>query len=435
MSTLEISGWGRHPRMAANVQVARTVEEARRIVRESAPAPLLPRGNGRSYGDSSLAAQVLDLRGLDHFLAFDAATGVLRCGAGVTLNDILETFVPRGWFVPSTPGTRFITMGGAIASDVHGKSHHLEGCFSRHVRHFTLLLGNGDLLRCSPDENAELFHATCGGMGLTGLVLEAEVQLIRINSSHLDETTTKTRSLAEALVALRESERAPYSVAWVDCLTNGPQRGRSLVMHGAFRDDSRLDWPRAGGPSVPIDAPAWVLNRHAMRAFNTLYYHRVQARQSQRVVHAAPFFYPLDAIGNWNRLYGKSGFTQYQFVLPFGAEAVLDRIHARIVDSGRGSFLAVLKTLGAANDNPLSFPLAGFTLAVDFKWEDALLPWLDELDAEVRDHGGRVYLTKDVRLSREHFRAMYPRWEAFANIRMRYHGGRFQSLQSSRLGL
>lgn len=434
-STTDITGWGRYPRVSAEIMLPRTAGEARQMMQDSSPSPLLPRGQGRSYGDSALAAKVMDLRLMNHFIAFDGHRGILRCAAGVTLDDILRTFVPQGWFVPSTPGTRFISVGGAIASDVHGKSHHLEGCFSRHVREIRLLLGNGDILQCSPSAHPDLFRATCGGMGLTGLILEAEIQLVRIHSSRLDETTRKTRSLAEAMARLRESENAPYSVAWVDCLTRGAERGRSLVMHAAFRDDGRFDWPPPGGLSVPVEAPDWLLNRHAMRAFNQLYYHRVRARESRRTVHAAPFFYPLDALLHWNRLYGRSGFTQYQFVLPFGAEAALDRLHARIVESGRGSFLAVLKTLGAANGNFLSFPIAGFTLAVDFKWEAGLADWLGELDAEVRGEGGRVYLTKDTRLGRDSFRAMYPQWNAFAEIRMRYHGGRFQSLQSTRLGL
>lgn len=431
----QLYGWGRYPRL--ETQLAQPLSATQCGATLQASAPLIAHGLGRSYGDSALAPQVLCTRYLNHFQAFDAATGLLTCAAGVSLESILHSFVPRGWFVPVTPGTRFVTVGGAIASDVHGKNHHGEGTFCAHVRHLELLLGNGERVRVSPAEHPDLFHATCAGMGLTGIILSASVQLKRIRSSDILETTLKAPNLEAVLEAFEAHAGATYSVAWIDCLARRASLGRSLLMLGEHAPDGALAvQPRQPRP-VPFDLPAALLNRATVQVFNTLYYARAQRRQSTRRIPFEPFFYPLDALAQWNRLYGKHGFVQYQFVLPKAAGvAGLREVLERIARSGRGSFLAVLKVFGAANANLLSFPVGGYTLALDFKAEPAVFELLDTLDRIVLHHGGRLYLAKDARMSEATFKASYPRWAEFEATRARWHAhGHFASLQSHRLGL
>lgn len=432
---MELYGWGRYPRLDA--QVALPLSATQCAVALQGAAPLIARGLGRSYGDSALAPQVLSTRHLDHFQAFDAASGLLACAAGVSLDDILHTFVSRGWFLPVTPGTRFVTVGGAIASDVHGKNHHGVGTFSAHVRRMEILLGNGERVTVSPTENSDLFHATCGGMGLTGVILSATVQLKPIRASDIIETTIKAPNLDAVLEAFDAHAASTYSVAWIDCLARGASLGRSLLMLGEHATDGLLTVQPPRALPVPIDMPAGLLNRVSVQAFNTLYYGRVRRAQSTRRIPFEPFFYPLDALSGWNRLYGKAGFVQYQFVLPKAAGvAGLREVLELIAQSGRGSFLAVLKVFGAANANHLSFPIEGYTLALDFKAEPAVFELLDALDCVVLHHGGRLYLTKDARMSEATFKASYPRWSEFEQVRARWHAhGKFASAQSRRLGL
>lgn len=432
---MNLHGWGRFPRLDAQLALPLSVGQCAATLRAS--APLIARGLGRSYGDSALAPQVLCTRYLDHFRTFDAATGLLTCAGGVSLDSILRNFVRRGWFLPVTPGTRFVTVGGAIASDVHGKNHHRDGTFCAHVRQIELLLGNGERITASPTERPDLFHATCGGIGLTGIILSASVQLKRILSSDILETTIKAPSLDAALEAFEAHAASTYSVAWIDCLARGASLGRSLLMLGEHAPDGALALQTRPSKPVPFDMPAALLNRTTVQAFNTLYYGRVRRTQSTRRIPFEPFFYPLDALAHWNRIYGKPGFVQYQFVLPKGAGAAgLHEVLERIAQSGRGSFLAVLKVFGAANNNLLSFPTEGYTLALDFKAEPAVFELLDTLDRIVLQHGGRLYLAKDARMSEATFKASYPRWQEFEATRARWYAhGHFASLQSRRLGL
>ncbi|HHT00626.1 MAG TPA: FAD-binding oxidoreductase, partial [Thiomicrospira sp.] len=311
------------------------------------------RGLGRSYGDSSLAEHSINLSKLDHFISFNENTGDLTCSAGVSFAEILRVFVPKGWFLPVTPGTQFVTVGGAIASDVHGKNHHLDGAFSEHVSAIRLCLGNGEVIDCSATINQTLFLATCGGMGLTGVILQATFKLIPIESSYIDETTYKTANLEETLEKFEQHDASTYSVAWIDCLATGKDLGRSLLMigeHSTPKEDTAenpLHIPPHSKLNMPLDLPSFTLNSVSVKAFNTLYYGKVRKLESQRNVHYAPFFYPLDSIQNWNRMYGKNGFVQYQFVIPKSAGMIgLTKILTEIVQSKRGSFLAVLKVFG-----------------------------------------------------------------------------------------
>jgi len=440
---LKISGWGRYPVIESEILFANQPGLVNSLVHSSNDSNLIARGLGRSYGDSSLAPHTLNTTKLDQFLSFDENTGILSCLAGVSFAEILKVFVPKGWFLPITPGTQFVTVGGAIASDVHGKNHHIDGSFSEHVCQLSLCLANGETINCSATENRELFLATCGGMGLTGIITQASFKLIKIDSAYIDETTYKTVNLEETLALFEEHQQTTYSVAWIDCLATGKNLGRSLLILGehAKQNNSNPDAPfNPAKPSklnMPIDLPSFTLNSLSIKAFNALYYGKVRQKKSQRQTHYAPYFYPLDSIQSWNRMYGKKGFVQYQFVIPKSAGLVgLTKILNEIALSKRGSFLAVLKVFGKGNENYLSFPEEGYTLALDFKMDSTLLSFLKRLDAIVLKYGGKLYLTKDSRMSESTFKQSYPQWQPFQNIRHQYDAHtKFNSLQSYRLGL
>ena len=398
---------------------------------------LIPYGNGRSYGDSALGDVMLDMRDHNRFISYDEKEGLLEVESGVLLSEIIEAFVPRGWFLKVTPGTKLITVGGAIASDIHGKNHHQEGCFSECVKSFKIMVANGEIKEVSKKKNQELFLATCGGMGLTGVILSAKIYLKKINSKYIDQITIKTKNLKETFEAFEKYQNFPYSVAWIDCLAKGENQGRSLLMVGDFSDDGDLSYKNKKGPTIPFNFPSFALNNLSVKAFNALYYGKAKSGESRQKVGIDTFFYPLDAISHWNRIYGKNGFTQYQFILPKEASFEgLGKILTKIADSGKGSFLAVLKLYGKENENYLSFPVEGYSLALDFKIEPSLFVLLDSLDEIVNEYGGRIYLTKDVRVSKEVFEKGYPKIDEFRKFREKEGMDRvFNSLQSRRLGL
>jgi FAD/FMN-containing dehydrogenase len=435
MPTEAIQGWGRHPRIHAEVAHPTTSQSARAAL-ASRPS-LIARGLGRSYGDSSLAPQAMQSDRMNLFLSFDPASGVLTAQAGVSLDQILTQFVPRGWFLPVTPGTRFVTLGGAVASDVHGKSHHVTGCFSDCVISFVLLLADGQAWNCSRDENPELFRATCGGMGLTGVILAVTLKLKPIQSAYFDQVTYKCPSLDAVLERFDETAQSTYSVAWIDCVATGKSLGRSVLNVGEHATEGGLAPHHAPRIPVPLVPPFPLVNPLTIRAFNALVYAKELSAVKRNRVHYAPFLYPLDVAQDWNRIYGKDGFTQYQLAIPTAAGPKgLRQILERIAASGMGSSLAVLKVFGPANANPLSFPIAGYTLALDFKIQPGLFELLDGLDERVLDLGGRLYLTKDARMSEATFKKSYPRWPEFQALRAKVGAiGRFASLQSKRLGL
>jgi len=432
---MQISGWGRYPKIDAEVILPRDLSQACALVKSD--GLLIPRGLGRAYGDSSLANRVLETTNLQFFHSFDSVSGVLSCDAGVSLFEILKVFVPKGWFIPVSPGTRFVTVGGAIASDVHGKNHHLDGTFGQHVISLQLLLGNGEIVRVSPTENTALFHATCGGMGLTGTILSASFRLIPIKSSEIIETTIKAANLDAVLDGFAQFGASTYTVAWIDCLAQGDNLGRSLLMVGEHAEDGPLTVADKNPLTMPVDAPSSLLNPFSIKAFNALYYAKAQYGVSTRRRSFESYFYPLDQILQWNKLYGKAGFMQYQFVIPTSAgREGLRQILKTIAASGQGSFLAVLKTFGKQNANYLSFPIEGYTLALDFKVTESIFALMDQLDQLVLQYGGRLYLTKDARMSEATFKASYPNWREFEAVRERYHAiGKFASLQSKRIGL
>lgn len=376
-------------------------------------------GNGRSYGDSCLNEHgtLLHTRGLDRFLAFDAQTGILECEAGVLLSEIIAMVLPRGWFLAVTPGTRLVTVGGAVANDVHGKNHHRSGSFGRHLLGFELLRSDTGLLRCSAAENAELFAATIGGLGLTGLVLTVRLQLRRMSGPCISGESIKFGGLQEFFSLSAESDADwEYTVAWVDCLAKKAGRGRGLFMRGNHSEARVSATASTGCLSLPFDPPFSLVNHATLTAFNTLYYSRQRRRSLARNWHYLPFFYPLDGIKNWNRIYGPRGFYQYQCVVPMAvAETAIAEMLQRIAAAGTGSFLAVLKVFGKLpSPGLMSFPREGATLALDFPNDgDLTLKLLSELDTITLEAGGAVYPAKDARMSAQMFAASFPALERF----------------------
>ena len=422
--TLGLKAWGRvhtGPHYLAAPQFADQVAGLMRASRDFGLSTL-PVGLSRSYGDSGLNLQqaAIDMSRLDRVLAFDPATGVLRAEAGLSLSEVIRRFAPRGWFLPTTPGTRFVTLGGAVGNDVHGKNHHRAGTFGASVRRLGLLRSDEGLVETTPDLNPELFAATIGGLGLTGIILWVELQLVPIQSCRIDQETIAFAGCDEFLALARESEAGfEHTVAWVDCASGAGGKTRGVFSRGNWRTDG--DFTIHGDRQrirLPVDLPGFALNPLTLKAFNEFYYRLQLSKPRQAIDHYTAAFYPLDAIGGWNRLYGPRGFYQFQCVTPFeaGAEPVAELLRA-IAASGEGSFLAVLKTFG---DKPspglMSFPRPGLTLALDFSNRgEATLELLSRLDDIVAAAGGRLYPAKDGRMPPAMFRLGYPNLPQFAS--------------------
>ena len=438
----KIANWGNYPVMET--------EEKTFIFEEQLSAALvnsnhiIARGNGRCYGDASLAKHTISTLKFDKILSFDTETGVFECQSGLTLDKILEVIVPKGWFLPVTPGTKFITVGGAIASDVHGKNHHVDGCFSQHVIDMDVVLSNGESVTCSAAVNPDLFWATCGGMGLTGIITRARFDLKKIESCYIKQKQIKANNLEEVIELFEKYRNYAYSVAWIDCLQKGEHFGRSILMLGEHAklddlDDNKkkdpLKLPSKTKITFPFSLPSFVLNQFTVKAFNFIFYGKNLKREINNIVSYEPFFYPLDAILHWNRGYGKPGFVQYQFVLPLESKQGLIEILNKISDKGLGSFLAVLKIFGK-QDDLISFPREGYTLALDFPVRKGLFEFLDELDKVVLNYGGRIYLSKDARMKSEIFWNGYSNAHKFLDIVRKYNPNfKFNSIQAERLSI
>jgi FAD/FMN-containing dehydrogenase len=415
--------WGRYPKVEhANVIPVNWRHNPLPLLNHS--GKVLPYGLGRSYGDCCLneGGVLLDTAGLTRYISFDEEQGILRCEAGVSLNDILELAVPRGWFLSVTPGTQFVTVGGAIANDVHGKNHHQAGTFGRYVPKFELLRSNGDRITCSPTQNMDLYHATIGGLGLTGLILWADIQLRRIAGPYIEMENVRFRNLNEFFELSAASDQAyEYIVSWVDCTAQGRNLGRGFLMRGNHHNGGTAHARTKGEQrrlSFPLEAPAFMLNRLTVRAFNVLYFRKQLRKYRKKVVHYKSFFYPLDAIKNWNRMYGRRGFFQYQCVVPYGnGQDTICEILKRIAASGNASFLAVLKTFGnLPSPGMLSFPRAGVTLALDFPNNgEKTLALLNDLDIIVRESKGALYPAKDARMLPETYATSFPNWQNFSS--------------------
>ena len=427
----KISGWGNYPIITGQI-LTPTKEQIPAIVAQT----MIPHGLGRSYGDSALGQTVISTKKLNRFIEFDHQKGILNCDAGISLDEILQLIVPKGWFLSVTPGTKFVTVAGAIAADAHGKNHHCDGCFSEYIIDFKIIIDDR-ILTCSKTQNSDLFHATCGGIGLTGIIIEARLKLKPIKSSYIQQTTIKAKNLESLLDLFELYKNYTYSVAWIDCLVTGKDLGRSLLMLGEHADNGELTTHSESKLSIPCNLPAIMLNQYSVQTFNSLYYHRIRTTELNETIHYQPFFYPLDSINHWNRLYGKNGFVQYQFVIPKTAGlAGLSEILNTIAQSKQGSFLSVLKVFGKNNHNLLSFPTEGYTLALDFKLNNKLFPLLEQLDQIVQSYHGRLYLVKDARMSEQMFKMGYPKWLEFQDIRSKYGAiEHYGSTQSQRIGL
>lgn len=431
----KVFNWGMFPKIEAEVYESSSYPKIVTLIKEI--PVVISRGNGRCYGDSALQKNIFSTNKLNKFLAFDDESGILTCESGVLLNEILEVIVPKGFFLPVTPGTKYITLGGAIASNIHGKNHHKEGAISLYIESFELLNESCEIIHCSKNQHSELFSKTIGGMGLTGIILSATLLLKPIETSYIAQKSIKAKNIHEVIDFFEVYKNYTYSVAWIDCLAKGKNLGRSILMLGEHAKPKELQAKQTQQKffvhgnkqiNIPFLFPSFVLNRFSIQIFNFLFYNKQISKEINNIVHYNPYFYPLDALNNWNRIYGKKGFTQYQFVIPFenGKEGLM-KILTKISASGCGSFLAVLKTFGEADaiSSPLSFPMSGYTLALDFKINKKVLNLLNDLDKIVMEYGGRLYLSKDVRMTKETYAKTYK--NQFS------HSEKFNSLQSERL--
>lgn len=422
----QLLSWGRYPHHPQTQQPIYWPEDVTRALNRAAidgQGTTLAFGCGRSYGDSCLAASshVLAMQNMDRVITADWDKGVIFAQAGMTLAELIRIALPRGWFLPVSPGTKFVTLGGAVANDVHGKNHHVNGTFGRHVMQLVMQRSGEGVIQCSPFQMADLFAATVGGLGLTGIILGVEIQLRPINSSQIDQRSYRFGGLDEFfdLSKLHDASNE-YAVAWVDCLASGKQSGRGHYIVGNHAHSGPLEVAKAGGLSMPFDPPISLINSASLRIFNTLYYHRQQRKEINNTVGYDSFFYPLDRLQHWNRIYGRAGFQQYQCVVPDnnGREVIGD-IMQQIAKSGTGSFLAVLKQCGPLTSPGLmSFPMQGVSLALDFPQRDQVNDRLfKKLDALVHEAEGRLYPAKDAHMSSTYFKQAYPQWERVEALR------------------
>ncbi len=447
--TEKLTGWGLTEPSTAQVARPRSAEEMARLVKDVPAAGLIARGLGRSYNNAAQngGGLVLSTAEMNHILSFDPDTGVAVCEPGVSLEQLMVTLLPRGWFVPVTPGTRQVSVGGAIAADVHGKNHHVAGSFARHVLSFDLLTADGDVRTVTPGGEPELFWATAGGMGLTGIILRASIQMKSVETSRVIVDTVRTASIDDTMAYLSSTDKDyDYTVAWTDCLATRGSLGRSVITSGDFATMSEvryrdrehpLEFAPSALASAPKVFPSGLINAWSVRALNEAYYRRAPRRRTGEVQTIGKFFHPLDGIRNWNRVYGPAGFRQYQFVVPFSSSEVVRLALERISALRAPSFVTVLKRFGEGDAGLLSVPMAGWTLALDFP---ARTPWLaqllGELDNMVLEAGGRLYLAKDSRIPAELMPRMYPRYEEFRALRARIDpAGVFSSDLARRLAL
>jgi len=431
---MKIHGWGHYSVVDAQILKPAKVNDLNELIKVN--KNIIARGLGRSYGDSANSNIVLDTTSLNRVVKFDSESGIILCESGVSIKEINELTIPQGWFIPVTSGSSYVTLGGAIASDIHGKNHHLDGAFSDHILSANLMLGDGEILTMSNSINSDLFQATCGGMGLTGIIISASIKLKPISSNLIKQTTIKNNSLEELFNQFEINFSSPYSVAWIDC-SNKSKSINSLLFLGEHLKKGELITSKKKPKYIPVKFCSMFLNKHLIKIFNNAYYFKNLKKIQTTQVPLENYFYPLDSLMNWNFLYGKKGFIQYQFVIPkMNGVQILKKILDKINEHKQTPYLAVLKILGPQNKNHLSFPMEGYTLALDFKFDHGLLNLISNLDKIIAHSGGRIYLTKDAVMSKEIFRECYPKWEKFEQIRRKYKAiGKFMSHQSLRLGL
>lgn len=426
-----VANWGLYPAIKANVVSPTTLLEFQEAILSN--KDIIARGNGRCYGDASLQNTIISTSKWNKFIAFDRENGIIEVESGVRLDEVLEVSVPAGFFISVTPGTKFITVGGAISSDVHGKNHHVDGCFSDHVIHFDLMIEDGSIIRCSRNENENLFWSTIGGMGLTGVILSAKFILKKIETSYIRNEAIQAKNLDEIFELFESSESWTYNVAWLDCLQKGNSLGKSIMLRGEHATINELPDKLKNNPlkikkklnlNIPFFFPSFVLNSLSIKIFNWIFFNKQGKKHLKNYVDYETFFYPLDAVHNWNRIYGKNGFIQYQFVIPKekGKEG-MRKILETIAKSGNGSFLVVLKLFGDNNPQAYnSFPMKGYTLALDFKVNSGLEKLVKDLDKIVMEYGGHIYRTKDAMSN-----------PALTNYLKNVDSDKFESMQNERI--
>ena len=428
----KITSWSRFLTLNSRVFLPETAGELTEQVRSI--KTWIPYGNGRAYNCSPLSNKVISSERLNRFVKFDEERGELSVEAGVSIGEILQFSVPRGWFLPVVPGTKYVTAGGAVAADIHGKNHHHVGSISNWVKEIKLLLPTGEEITCSHRENTDLFRATCGGMGLTGFIREVTFKLVKINGSLVEVDLIKGSCLEESLELFKEYASYPFVVSWLDCISRGKSSGRSLLMAGKFVE-SELFYKEPGKFNIKFNVP--IVSKWTIKAFNTAYYHRFSGKKKRTLQSIDSFFFPLDAILNWNRLYGKKGPLQYQFVVPENEGRTVIRETLKLIrEIDEFPFLVVLKLLGEGNSNMLSFPERGYTLAMDFRFNPKTVELFYKIDEIVHHHGGRIYLAKNPFISKGYLEKGYPHLEEFYHIREKFGlKGRVESILSRRIGI
>ena len=431
-----LSGWGNNINVNSNIYLPRNNDDITNLYKKGIALNSITRGLGRSYGDSSLDNNIISLKNYEKFIKFDSELGTLECSTNCSLNELLKLIVQKGWFFNVTPGSKFITIGGAIASDVHGKNHHLDGSFCDYVFSFKIITSEGILYNCSKEENLELFHASCGGMGLTGIIISVKIKLLKIKSKIINTEIVKTKNLDETIKSFKKFNENKYLVAWVDALAKNEHIGRSIFFIGNHSNEGDLNFLEKIKFSIPKIFPGFLLNKYTIRFFNRIYYfiHKNNKKVKQNLNN---FFYPLDSIGSWNNLYGKNGFIQIQILI---TEKNFEEVICKTLEffqyKKQFSFLTTLKELGIGNDNYLSFPSKGYTLTLDLKMNKDLKAIYEEFELLLMKYKTKVYLTKDSFMSKKYFEDTYKKLNKFKEIKNKYDPlNVIKSLQSKRLGL
>ena len=430
-----LSGWGNNINVTSNIYLPKNNIDISNLYKSGTILNSITRGLGRSYGDSSLDNNVISLKNYEKFFKFDDKLGILECSSNYSLNEILKLIIKKGWFLNVTPGSKFVTIGGAIASDVHGKNHHLDGSFSDYVFSLKVITSEGILYNCSKEENSELFHASCGGMGLTGIIVSAKIKLFKINSKIIDTQIIKTKNLKETINKFKKLNNNKYLVAWIDALAKNEHMGRSVIFIGNHSNEGDLSFIEKIKFSIPKIFPGFLLNKYAIKFFNKLYYffHHDNRKFKKNLDN---FFYPLDNINNWNNLYGKNGFIQVQILISeSNFEEIICKVLKFFQDKKQFSFLSTLKELGPGNKNYLSFPSKGYTLTLDLKMNKDLKKIYAEFELLLASYNIKVYLTKDSFMSKKFFENTYKELNKFKEIKNKYDPlDLIKSFQSKRLG-
>ena len=431
-----LSGWGNNINVNSNIYLPRNNDDITNLYKKGIALNSITRGLGRSYGDSSLDNNIISLKNYEKFIKFDSELGTLECSTNCSLNELLKLIVQKGWFFNVTPGSKFITIGGAIASDVHGKNHHLDGSFCDYVFSFKIITSEGILYNCSKEENLELFHASCGGMGLTGIIISVKIKLLKIKSKIINTEIVKTKNLDETIKSFKKFNENKYLVAWVDAIAKKEHIGRSIFFIGNHSNEGDLNFLEKIKFSIPKIFPGFLLNKYTIRFFNRIYYfiHKNNKKVKQNLNN---FFYPLDSIGSWNNLYGKNGFIQIQILI---TEKNFEEVICKTLEffqyKKQFSFLTTLKELGIGNDNYLSFPSKGYTLTLDLKMNKDLKAIYEEFELLLMKYKTKVYLTKDSFMSKKYFEDTYKKLNKFKEIKNKYDPlNVIKSFQSRRLGL